>query len=433
MKIIIIIITLLTYLTLLPNAYSNNFLSEASNYTVKIKAKSQYPFAETEDAGIWKGAGFIIDKKQGYILTNAHVSGRGDTKLKLKFKNGSYKNAKPIYIDPEYDIAILKINQSNIPEYGSEADLDCHFLATPGIEVAAFGHPNGLSFSASRGIISQELVLNEKRVIQTDAAINPGNSGGPLINLKNGRIVGINKSKYTKNSEGLGFAVPIYVVCKILDLLAEKKDPSPPLINIRFARDTDETERNIIAYLKHSNKYLEMGSRLIEANGYKIHNSSDLNFVLRGSISPAILKFKNEQGIKSYTIPFMKHKKVLDREFLFLDGAIISEQIQKDKNFLNRQFYIHSVLRGSGADNQNLWPRCWIRFVNGKAPENLVKLYIMLRAQRNSNIIYTCWSSKDHLLTQNYHTKLSVPKKKIYLKSVNFIKPELEKLKHAKY
>ena len=84
MKIIIIIITLLTYLTLLPNAYSNNFLSEASNYTVKIKAKSQYPFAETEDAGIRKGAGFIIDKKKGYILTNAHVSGRGDTKLKLK-------------------------------------------------------------------------------------------------------------------------------------------------------------------------------------------------------------------------------------------------------------------------------------------------------------------------------------------------------------
>ena len=83
MKIIIIIITLLTYLTLLPNAYCNNFLSEACNYTVKIKAKSQYPFAETEDAGIRKGAGFIIDKKKSYILINAHVSGRGDTKLKL--------------------------------------------------------------------------------------------------------------------------------------------------------------------------------------------------------------------------------------------------------------------------------------------------------------------------------------------------------------
>ena len=111
----------------------------------------------------------------------------------------------------------------------------------------------------------------------------------------------------------------------------------------------------------------------------------------------------------------------------------ISEQIEIDKNFLNRQFYIHSVLRGSGADNQNLWPRCWIRFVNGKAPENLVKLYIMLRAQRKSNIIYTCWSSKDHLLTQNYHTKLNVTKKKIYLKSINFIKPELKEIYLAKY
>lgn len=433
MKIKLIIINLLTLIILESNAYSNNFLSEAANYTVKIKAKSQYPFAETEDAGIWTGAGFIINKKKGYILTNAHVSGRGDTKLKLKFKSGTYKNAKPIYIDPEYDIAIIKIDKRYIPEYTSEADLDCHFDANPGIEVAAFGHPNGLSFSASRGIISQELVLNERRVIQTDAAINPGNSGGPLINLKNGRIVGVNKSKYGKNSEGLGFAVPIYVACKILELLEENKDPSPPMIDIRFAKDIDETESNIIAYLKYGGKYLEMGSRLIEANGHNIENSSDLNFILRGTISPTTLKFKNEYGTKSYTVPFSKYKKILDREYLFLDGAIISEQIQIDKNFLNRQFYIHSVLRGSGADNQNLWPRCWIRFVNGKIPENLVKLYIMLRAKIHSKIIYTCWSSKDHLLTQNYHTNMTINKTRIYIKSINFIKPELNELVIAKY
>ena len=118
MKIKLIIINLLTLIILQSNAYSNNFLSEAANYTVKIKAKSQYPFAETENAGIWTGAGFIINKKKGYILTNAHVSGRGDTKLKLKFKSGTYKNAKPIYIDPEYDIAILEIDKRYIPEYG---------------------------------------------------------------------------------------------------------------------------------------------------------------------------------------------------------------------------------------------------------------------------------------------------------------------------
>ena len=414
-------------------SYGGNYLQEAVNYTVKIKAQSQYPFAETKDAGIWFGAGFLINKKKGYILTNAHVSGRGDTELKIKFKNGSYQKAKPIYIDPEYDLAIIKINTKKIPNFSNTAELDCNFKSKPGVIVAAFGHPKGLSFSASRGIVSQERILNERRVIQTDAAINSGNSGGPLINLSNGRVIGVNKSKYKKNSEGLGFAVPIDIACKILYLLEEKKDPSPPLLNIRFAKDNDEESQNIIAYLKLKNKYIEMGSKLIEANGKTVYNSSDLNLILRGSISPAVLKFKNKNGIQSYTIPFTKAKRVLDREYIFLDGAIISEQIQKDKNFFNRKFYIHSVLNGSGADNQNLWARCWIRFINGKEPENLIKLYIMLKAKKSSNIIYSCWSNKDNLLTENYHTKFRTNNDSIYLKSINFIKPDMEIIHSARY
>ena len=433
MKIRVIIITIVILFIFQTKSYSKNYLHEAGDYTVKIRAQSQYPFAETKDAGIWIGAGFLINKKKGYILTNAHVSGRGDTKLKVRFKNGSYKKAKAIYIDPEYDLAIIKINPKNIPQIAFKASLDCHFLSKPGIAVAAFGHPKGLSFSASRGIVSQELILNEKRVIQTDAAINSGNSGGPLINLINGRVIGVNKSKYKKNSEGLGFAVPIDIACKILYLLEEKKDPSPPLLNIRFAKDNDEESQNIIAYLKLKNKYIEMGSKLIAANGKTVYNSSDLNLILRGSVSPAILKFKNKNGVQSYTIPFTKAKRVLDREYIFLDGAIISEQIQKDKNFFNRKFYIHSVLNGSGADNQNLWARCWIRFINGKEPENLIKLYIMLKAKTTSNIIYACWSNKDNLLTENYHTKFRTNNDSIYLKSINYIKPDMEIIHSAHY
>ena len=433
MNIRIIIFTIVILFVFQTKSHSKNYLHDAGDYTVKIKAQSQYPFAETKDAGIWIGAGFLINKKKGYILTNAHVSGRGDTKLKVRFKNGSYKKAKAIYIDPEYDRAIIKINPKNIPQIAFKASLDCHFLSKPGIAVAAFGHPKGLSFSASRGIVSQELILNEKRVIQTDAAINSGNSGGPLINLINGRVIGVNKSKYKKNSEGLGFAVPIDIACKILYLLENKKDPSPPLLNIRFAKDNDEESQNIIAYLKLKNKYIEMGSKLIEANGKTVYNSSDLNLILRGSISPAVLKFKNKNGIQSYTIPFTKAKRVLDREYIFLDGAIISEQIQKDKNFFNRKFYIHSVLNGSGADNQNLWARCWIRFINGKEPENLIKLYIMLKAKKSSNIIYSCWSNKDNLLTENYHTKFRTNNDSIYLKSINFIKPDMEIIHSARY
>ena len=82
------------------------------------------------------------------------------------------------------------------------------------MSVAAFGHPKNLNFSSSQGIISK--TLSGRDVLQTDAAINSGNSGGPLINLNNGKVIGVNKAKFSRKSgsEGLGFAVPIDLYVK---------------------------------------------------------------------------------------------------------------------------------------------------------------------------------------------------------------------------
>ena len=85
----------------------------------------------------------------------------------------------------------------------------------------AYGHPKGLKFS-SRGIISKQRFLYGKEVIQTDAAINSGNSGGPLIDLETGLIIGVNKATL-KKSNGIGLAVPSYLVCKIVNLYNEGK------------------------------------------------------------------------------------------------------------------------------------------------------------------------------------------------------------------
>ena len=74
--------------------------------------------------------------------------------------------------------------------------------------------PKGLSFSASRGIISQRRTYEGDDWVQTDAAVNPGNSGGALIDLETGRIVGVNANGF-KNTEGLNFAVPMRPVCSI--------------------------------------------------------------------------------------------------------------------------------------------------------------------------------------------------------------------------
>ena len=93
-----------------------------------------------------------------------------------------------------------------MPERSKEGTLGCNKIIKNGTAVAAYGHPKGLKFSASRGIISKQRFLYGKEVIQTDAAINSGNSGGPLIDLESGLIVGINKSSI-KESSGIGLCV----------------------------------------------------------------------------------------------------------------------------------------------------------------------------------------------------------------------------------
>ena len=138
----------------------------------------------------------------GWILTNAHVSGRGTGDIEISFKGQDFHNAELVYADPDLDFSILSVNKDQIPAEALEAKLDCGNKQLSGTEVAAFGHPHKLHFSASRGIISKVRFYEGHDWVQLDAAINPGTSGGPLIDLGTGKIVGINAMSI-KDSEGL--------------------------------------------------------------------------------------------------------------------------------------------------------------------------------------------------------------------------------------
>ena len=171
-------------------------LQDASAFTVRIKTSIEHAFVEDE-AGTIRGAGFLVDDSKGYIVTNAHVSGRGNARIEVAFKGHSYEYAKAIYVDPDLDLAILQLSPSLLPEYAVTAQLECTDRYLNGLEVAAYGHPHGLAFSASRGIISQVRTLEGEDWVQTDAAINAGNSGGvhirphmtvPVRNLIGGRL-----------------------------------------------------------------------------------------------------------------------------------------------------------------------------------------------------------------------------------------------------
>ncbi len=170
-------------------------------------------------------SGFVIDNK-GHIVTNYHVV-ENARDLVVTLYNGQPYQAKLIGVDPDNDIAVVKIE---IPlEKLFPGMLDPGAELKVGQKVLAIGNPFGLDRTLTTGIISSlgrtlraESGRLIKGIIQTDAAINPGNSGGPLLN-SNGYIIGVNTAIVSKvgQSSGIGFAIPVKTVKKIIkDLIA---------------------------------------------------------------------------------------------------------------------------------------------------------------------------------------------------------------------
>lgn len=171
------------------------------------------------------GSGVIINS-DGYIVTNNHVVQNADMVEVTLYDNRNYK-AEVIGIDPDTDIAVIKIEQKGLP-YLSFVDSD---KAKIGEWVLAVGNPFNLNSTVTAGIISAKgrniNILNRntemgstaiESFIQTDAAINPGNSGGALVEL-NGGLLGINTAiaSPTGSYSGYGFAVPSNIVSKVVE------------------------------------------------------------------------------------------------------------------------------------------------------------------------------------------------------------------------
>ena len=200
-------------------------LSDANRYTVKIYHSTDTPFIE-DNYNSSSGSGILIDKTNGIIITNAHVSSYSPSYNRVNFKYSDPMQSKQIYIDPEIDLAFLQVDAKLIPKDAIEAKLQCKNDYKQGQNVVAFGHPNNKDFTITRGIISAVRYETDFfESIQTDAAINGGNSGGALIDVSSGLVVGINSFGAT-DAEGLNFALPSYTVCKVLDLFNNKQTPN---------------------------------------------------------------------------------------------------------------------------------------------------------------------------------------------------------------
>ncbi|MBA3016005.1 MAG: trypsin-like peptidase domain-containing protein [Proteobacteria bacterium] len=188
------------------------------------------------------GSGFIWDS-EGHIVTNYHVV-EGANRVDVTLNDGKSFKASVIGVSPEKDIAVLFVNApvESLPPIiiGESRNL------LVGQKVFAIGNPFGLDHTMTSGIVSAlgreiKSVTGQtiRDVIQTDAAINPGNSGGPLLDSA-GRLVGVNTAIYSQTGEsaGIGFAVPVEVVNRVVPDLIKYGKAIRPGIGVTIANDT---------------------------------------------------------------------------------------------------------------------------------------------------------------------------------------------------
>ncbi len=185
------------------------------------------------------GTGFVWDNS-GHIVTNFHVID-GAREITITLSDQSAWSASVVGLAPEKDIAVLKIDAPKkalkaLP-VGDSENLQV------GRKVLAIGNPFGLDATLTTGVVSalgREIQAPNQRtiqnVIQTDAAINPGNSGGPLLN-SDGELIGVNAAIYSPNgaSIGIGFAIPVNAVKKIVPELIEYGHLVRPVMGIELA------------------------------------------------------------------------------------------------------------------------------------------------------------------------------------------------------
>ena len=231
---------------------ARDIYKRAAPGVVYIRARSiqqsQSPFdvfPRTQE-NVATASGFVVDDK-GDILTNAHVVA-SSLDVRVSFSDHRTVTARVIGKDPDTDLAVLSVNPNEVELH--PLTLGDSTAVRVGDPTVAIGNPFGLERTLTTGVVSalQRRITAPsgfaiEDVIQTDAAINPGNSGGPLIDAS-GRVIGVNSQIATggagsSGSVGIGFAVPVATVKRVLPELERAGRVRRAFLGIRGRESTD--------------------------------------------------------------------------------------------------------------------------------------------------------------------------------------------------
>ncbi|MFN2341253.1 MAG: S1C family serine protease [Halanaerobium sp.] len=196
------------------------------------------------------GSGFIVSE-DGYIVTNQHViEGADEIEISINSREDSV-TAEVAWSDFSLDLAILKIDNSQIEQELTPLEMGDSEKIRPGDWAIAIGNPLGFEHTVTVGVISalgrpiqipteDRQVRTYQNLIQLDAAINPGNSGGPLLNNQ-GQVIGINTA-VSRAGQGIGFAIPVNEIKSIVNELQNTGEVTRPWIGIAFSEITKEVQ-----------------------------------------------------------------------------------------------------------------------------------------------------------------------------------------------
>ena len=416
MKKIIIIILALT-----SNVYANELeriLDQANKYTVKIYNSTDTPFIE-DSYSPSAGSGFLIDKTNGIIVTNAHVASYSPALNRVNFKHSNPVQSKQIYIDTDIDLALLKIDPASIPKEAVEAKLHCKNDYKQGQSVVAFGHPAGKDFTITRGIISAVRFESDFfESIQTDAAINRGNSGGALIDVSTGIVVGIN-SFGVEDNQGLNFALPSYTVCKVIDLFKNKKDPSPLNFNVIFSNNKEQGKFLKVSEVLTVDNSLKVGDEITQIDGVKVENPTQLTNESRGktNITLKIIRDNKEQELK---LNLKSKGSVTERVGLVFSNVIVSEKASTTRLAINQRMgnpksnLVVQNLR-SGPASGKLRKFDVLIYVDGKEFKTVQSLHDYLKDKKEIEVFFRrpSLSEEQKINFTDYYDKIEVKDVKI--------------------
>ena len=233
------------------------------------------------------GSGFVIDN-EGHIVTNDHVVEESSSFQVVIGGDPQPIPAKLMGKDPSSDLAVLKVDPSDVKGGLKPLELGDSTTLEPGDQAIAIGSPFGLEGTVTTGIVSSlGRTIDSPNgypiadAVQTDAAINPGNSGGPLLD-GNGRVIGVNsqiRSGSGANS-GVGFAVPVSTVKSVVPLIKDGGKVERAYLGVRNGTPPDRSGAIVDSVVPNgpaAQGGLRPGDKITQIDDKKVQSSEDVS------------------------------------------------------------------------------------------------------------------------------------------------------------